>query len=153
MLDENGDNNRPDAEFDATTLMMTMTGHLGLPHQPMPMKDRYTSVAAIPIEPVANDQSRRSATDSFSSGRQSLSGRTSMEWFNGSFLRSDSAIGLPSSRSSESAGGLMKETLHIEAPTAAGNIRDVSLNTKRSLAWSFTPQPEITMRGLYGISR
>jgi hypothetical protein len=88
MLDDNGDNNRPDAEFDATTSDDDDDRTLGATPPADTDEDRHTSVAAMSIEPVANSQSRGEATDSVSSGR-------SKEWFSRSLLRIDSAIGLP----------------------------------------------------------
>ena len=75
MLDDNGDNNRPDAEFDATTSNNNDNRTLRATPPADAGEDRHTSVAAISIEPVASGQSRGSATDRVSSGRQSLSDR------------------------------------------------------------------------------
>jgi hypothetical protein len=128
MLDNNGDNNRPDAEFDATTSDDDDDRTLGA--TPPADEDHHASVAAISIEPVANGQSRGSATDSVSSGRPSLSDRNvKSEKVNGMVQSQPSTYRQrdrsPSSLSSESAGGPKKETSYIEVPAAAGNIHHV----------------------------
>lgn len=97
---------------------------------PPDVNDHLISITAVAAEPVTNDQARGSATDSTSSGGQSLSNRSATpnvvnrmdQPWPSMYQQRDRS---PSSPSGEIAEGLTQNTPYAEAPAAAGHVHDV----------------------------
>lgn len=127
-----------DTELDTTASDDDDDRNLGATSSP-DLNDNRICVAAVPAEPVTNNQARGEATDSASSGSQSLilNDRASNPMSSTEWNWPSPSMNQQRDRS-PSAEDPTQSTSYTKAPAAAGRIHDVFVEYEKRFRHGFT---------------